>query len=167
MYLAICGLFRARWSVTVQDEWTRSLLHNRPDIQPQRILRTRALMDASIPDAVVTGHEPPISTLTLPDPDDRHVLAAAIHGDASVIVTANHRDFPTTALAPHHITAEEPDIFIQSLLDSDPHMAVAAFAIDRAGMTMPPMTVDEYLNALDRAGLASTAAALRAHIDGL
>jgi hypothetical protein len=110
-----------------------------------------------------------ISTLTLPDPDDRHVLAVAIHGGAGagVIVTINGKDFPATALAPYQIAIEHPDIFIRGLIDADPQTAVTAFALDRAGMALPAMTADEYLTALDHAGLVATAAALRAYIDDL
>ena len=167
IYLALAELYQARWSELIQDEWTRNLLQNRPDLDPQRIARTRSLMDSRIPDAVVSGYEPLISTLTLPDPNDRHVLAAALHAGARVIVTANLKDFPNTVLATLNITAEHPDQFIRALLEVASHQAIEAFAIDRASMTKPPMTADEYLNALEHAGLVVTAAALRPHIDEL
>jgi hypothetical protein len=77
---------------------------------------------------------------------------------------SNMKDFPVEALAPHNLIAEHPDIFIRGLLDADPQSAVTAFAIDRAAMTMPPMTAERYLAALDRASLVTTAAALKAHI---
>jgi hypothetical protein len=152
MYLAIEGMFRPRWSAAVQDEWIRALLTDRPNINPRRIARTRALMDAHILDANVSGYETLIPTLVLPDPHDRHVLAAAIHGGASVIVTRNLRHFPATALEPHEIEASDPDTFICDLIEGDPRTALSAFAIDRAAMTSPAMTRDEYLAALDHAG---------------
>jgi len=55
---------------------------------------TRALMDRVVPDCLVTGHEPLIDGLELPDPEDRHVLAAAIRGNADAIITMNLKDFP-------------------------------------------------------------------------
>ena len=55
-------------------------------------------MDRHVPDCLVTGYEPIIPTLTLPDPDDRHVLAAAIRCGAGSIVTFNLGDFPASAL---------------------------------------------------------------------
>lgn len=167
LYVALTGSYRARWSDAVQDEWMRALLRNRPDIDANRIARTRALMDARIFDAVVAGYDALIAPLSLPDPDDRHVLAAAIHGGASVIVTLNLKDFPASALAPHNITALHPDHFLRALLDADSQSVVTAFAADRASLLNPPMTVDQYLAALERNGLVSTAAALRLIVGGL
>lgn len=86
---------------------------------------------------------------------------------ASIIVTANVRDFPPEALAPHKITAQKPDPFIRSVLEADPETAIAAFAADRARLLKPPMAQREYLISLERAGLAETVAALRAYEDAL
>lgn len=77
MRLATTGLFAARWTSLIHDEWTRSLLSRRPELA-DKLSRTVELMNQAVPDALVTGHEPLIEGLTLPDPDDRHVLAAAI-----------------------------------------------------------------------------------------
>src|SRR5947209_1755214 len=118
MYLAAFDTYQPLWSDAVHQEWMDALLRSRPDLNPTRIARTRTLMDTHINNAKVIGYEPLIATLTLPDPGDRHVLAAAIHGGASIIVTANLKDFPATALAPHNIIAEHPDIFISGLLDT-------------------------------------------------
>jgi len=161
MYLAAFGAFRPMWSEAVHDEWTAALLQNRPDLHPARIARTRALMDAYVNNATVTGYEPLIATLTLPDPNDRHVLAAAIHGGANIIVTANLKDFPGTVLTPYHVTAQHPDTFMRGLIDDDPHSAAMAFAADRAAMLNPPMTVSEYAAMLAASDLPLTVAALR------
>lgn len=82
MRLALTDLFQARWTDRIHDEWTRNVLGNRPDITPESLARCRQLMDEHVPGCLVTGYEALISTLTLPDPDDRHVLAAAVHGRA-------------------------------------------------------------------------------------
>ncbi len=98
--LGLSGRFRARWSAQIHDEWKRNLLLNRPDLTAEQLNRTSALMDRAIPDALVTGHEELIAGLTLPDIDDRHVLAAAIRCNASVIVTFNEKDFPAQVPRP-------------------------------------------------------------------
>lgn len=92
--LAGSGIFRARWTDLIHDEWIRNLLEARPDLSPERLARTRQLMDASILGSLVEGFEDLISALDLPDPDDRHVLAAAIHSGSDAIITMNLKDFP-------------------------------------------------------------------------
>jgi hypothetical protein len=82
MHLALVGVFRAKWSADVHEEWMSSLLANRPDLTRKKLERTRQLMDKAAPDALVTGYEHLIPGLVLPDPKDRHVLAAAIRGGA-------------------------------------------------------------------------------------
>lgn len=57
-------------------------------------------MTDSFPDATINGWEELESSLTLPDPDDRHLVAAAIRGRADAIVTANLSDFPADVLEP-------------------------------------------------------------------
>src|SRR5437763_11557894 len=117
MHLALTGLFRARWSPDVHEEWISNLLKKRPDLTRDKLERTRMLMDKNAVDALVTGYEDLIPALHLPDPDDRHVLAAAIRGHADVIVTMNLRDFPSNAITPFRIEAQHPDEFVLHLLD--------------------------------------------------
>lgn len=76
--LASTGIVRARWSELILDECFRSILAQRPDLKPESLRRTRELMKEAVPDCIVTGFEPLVNGLELPDPDDRHVLAAAI-----------------------------------------------------------------------------------------
>lgn len=92
--------YAARWSDDVHREWMRALAESRPSLPQAAIQRMHALMEAHIGDASVRGYGPLIASLTLPDPDDRHVLAAAILGKANVIATSNLKDFPAEALAP-------------------------------------------------------------------
>ena len=77
MRLTLNGLFQARWSADVHEEWIRSLLRDRPDLPRERLLQVRDAMDEHAADCLVTGYESLIENLQLPDPDDRHVLAAA------------------------------------------------------------------------------------------
>ena len=167
MRLALSGLCRAKWSYWVHEEWIGAVLKNRPDLVREQLERTRALMDRHAEDCLVQNFEPLIDALDLPDPDDRHVLAAAICGRADVIVTRNVSDFPADRLAPFGIEAQHPDAFVSHLLDIDAEAVVAAARQHRASLKRPPMTVDVYLQTLERQGLASTVAALREHADAL
>jgi hypothetical protein len=161
MHLALTGLFRARWSAGVHDEWMTALLRNRPDLSREKLERTRALMDKHAEDAIVTGYEDLIEGLHLPDPDDRHVLAAAIRGRADVIVTANVKDFPDDVLAPFGIEAQHPDEFIAHLIDLSPGAVIAAAERHRESLKNPAKTIGEYLEMLEREGLTQTVSVLR------
>lgn len=164
MHLALTGLFRAKWSADVHEEWMRSLLKNRPDLTREKLERTRQLMDKATTDALVTGYEHLIPGLVLPDEDDRHVLAAAIRCGASLIVTCNLADFPPEALGPFDIEAQHPDEFILHLLDPAPGLAIEAAQNHRASLKNPSRTVEEYLDSLASQGLLETASALREHL---
>lgn len=163
--LARKKVFRLLWSDRVHEEWMRNLAARFPSIAPEKIERMRALMEGYVDDATVSGYEPLIASLTLPDPDDRHVLAAAIHGGASIIVTSNMRDFPAPALAAHGITAMTPDAFAIHLLSLDREGVLEALADDRADMRNPALAADAYLDALARSDMPTFAAALRASAD--
>ena len=163
MWLGLSGLLRPRWSHAIHEEWKRNLLINRPDLTRQQVDRTSALMDRAIPDGLVSGYEPLVAGLELPDPDDRHVLAAAIHGGASVIVTFNERDFPATLLSPHGLESRHPDAFVHDLLQLDMAAVVSAAQRQRAQLRHPPIGVDQYLEILRGQGLVQTTKALAGH----
>jgi hypothetical protein len=76
--IARSGLVQAKWTDEILDEMTRNLSAKRHDIPPERLVRLRELMNSAVADCLVTGYEPLVESLELPDPDDRHVLAAAI-----------------------------------------------------------------------------------------
>lgn len=156
MWLAMAGRFRARWTALIQDEWQRNLLKNRPDLEPAQLLRTISLMNQALPDAMVAGHEFLIDGLALPDADDRHVLAAAIHCNASVIVTFNGKDFPAKKLEIFQVEARHPDDFIDDLFDLDPAAVVSAAKRHRATLRNPACDVDRYLETLLKQGLPQT-----------
>lgn len=107
--VARAGVVQAHWSDDILDESFRSILRERPELAPEALERTRTLMNTALPDARVTGYERLVDSLELPDPDDRHVLAAAVRIGAQAIVTFNLKDFPATALEPLGIEAKHPD----------------------------------------------------------
>ena len=163
MYLAGSGLFQAKWTDRIHDEWVSSLLKNQPEINPERLLRTRRKMDNAVLDALITGYEPLIDTLQLPDPNDRHVLAAAIHAKVSHIATCNIRDFPNDVLEPFGIEAIVPDDFLVRLINKNAGVVLAAIKRQREHLKNPPKTVEEHLETLATQGLHKTVAFLREH----
>jgi len=154
-------LIQARWTAEIHDEWMRNVLKNNPKLTRERLERTRSLMDGAVPDCLVANYADLIDSLILPDPNDRHVLAAAIRGGADLIITYNLGDFPEDALTTYGIEAQHPDEFIAHLLDVAPGAVIAAAKCQREGLKNPPKTVDEFLAILEQQGLTQTVATLR------
>jgi hypothetical protein len=161
MHLALTGLFRAKWSAAVHEEWISNLLINRPDLTREKLERTRKLMDKAALDALVEGYEDLIPTLSLPDENDRHVLAAAIRGEAQVIVTMNLKDFPSEVLQKCEMVALHPDEFILQLIELAPDAVMDAAETHRQSLRNPPKSIEEFLASLDAQGLPESVAALR------
>jgi hypothetical protein len=109
----------------------------------------------------VTDYQDLVAGLTLPDPDDRHVLAAAIRSATDVIVTFNLKDFPTSEVGKYGIAAQHPDDFIAHLIDLAPHTVCAAAKRQRESLKNPPKTVAEFLDVLERLGLPQAVNELR------
>jgi hypothetical protein len=160
--LAAAGLYRPLWTARIEAEWTGALLAVRPDLTPAQIARTSGAMARAFPDAAVEGYGQHEAALSLPDPDDRHVLAAAVEAQADEIVTWNLDDFPDAALRPLGVAAVSPDDFVLSLIGADQDRVVATLRHHRARLDRPPLTAADYLGHLARAGLVATADALRA-----
>jgi predicted nucleic acid-binding protein len=163
--VAQAGLVRAKWTETIHDEWLRNVLKENPQLSPDRLARTRNLMNEAVRDCLVTDYEDLIDSLTLPDPDDRHVLAAAIRAGAEVIVTYNLKDFPAETLAPFDMEAMHPDDFLVGLLDLAPGAVCAAVKRQREGLRNPPKTAEELLTTLESQGLTQAVARLRPFIE--
>ena len=151
------------WSEEIQDEWTRSLLRNQPELRQEKLTRTCREMNSHFPNGLVRGYESVTPTLILPDPNDRHVLAVAIHAEAECIVTFNLSDFPKTILQPHGIEAVSPDEFIWRLMQQIPRTVLQVVRKHRLSLKNPPKPVDEYLATLEKQRLTKTVAFLREH----
>ncbi len=161
MRLALTGLFRARWSADVHEEWMTNLLRNQPDLSRAKLERTRMLMDKHAVGALVTGYESLIESLWLPDPNDRHVLAAAICGRTDIIVTANTRDFPVEIIGAFGIEVQHPDEFVVNWLNLAPNAVMAAAEEHRQSLKNPSKTTEEYFEMLKMQGLTQTALKLQ------
>jgi hypothetical protein len=160
MSLAETSLFRARWTDRIHEEWITNLLAQRQDLTRERLMRTRQLMDRTVPDCLISGYEDLIPVLELPDEKDRHVLAAAIRGGADVIVTTNLRHFPVETLARYDIEPQHPDTFADHLFNLNQGTVCAAAKRHRARLKKPPLNTRQYLDSLNSAGLTRTATEL-------
>lgn len=159
LQLGVDKIVSLKWTEAVYLEWTQALIRSRPDLA-DRMQRTGGIMVAALSDAMVSGYEHRVDDLDLPDPDDRHVLAAALESGAQMILTFNLRHFPAEAM-PAVVAAVHPDALLSLLLAADPTPVLAAIRKVRQRMAKPPMTSADYLDALLRAHLPLTANALQ------
>lgn len=164
MHLSLSGLFRARWTNEIHEEWISNLLDQRPDLSRAQLKRTRDLMNTHVMDALVENYEKLVTKLSLPDPHDRHVLAASIKAQASMIVTFNLKDFPAKVLEQYGMQAIHPDNFVTQLLTEDPDKISAIIDRLRKGLKNPPMNQAEYFNILRQQNLPKLVLALSAHL---
>jgi predicted nucleic acid-binding protein len=162
MSLASAGLYAAKWTRRIEAEWMTSIEERRPDLHGRLDYR-RDQMREAVPDWEVEAHawRPIAVGLALPDPNDVHVLAAALAGHADGIVTANLRDFPIDVVGPLGIEIIHPDQFIVAQWDLDQLAAVAAFKRMRARWKKPETNAEDFAGAMERGGLPATAQRLR------
>ena len=158
--LAVESLVAARWTDAIHDEWIRSLAKD-GRVTRERLIATRDLMKAVLSDADVRDYEHHVSGIALPDPDDRHVLAAAIAARASTILTWNVKHFPDAETAKLNVDVRDPDVFLTVLAGEDPDAITAVVDAARANLRITEPTAEEYLLALDRQGLKAFVAHIR------
>ncbi|MFF0389864.1 PIN domain-containing protein [Kitasatospora sp. NPDC004615] len=144
----------------ILDEVDRALIER--GISPEKNAERRRRMNNAVRDCLVTDYEPLIEGLKLPDPDDRHVLAAAIKAGAQVIVTNNLKDFPPDYLADWDIERKSPDDFVMDLIDMDGRVVYSCAREIADSRRNPPVTFDEVLLQSERSGLIESSTALRA-----
>lgn len=163
--LAADGMFAARWTAEIQEEWIRNLLTKRTDLTRDKLLTTAALMSTAIEDAVIVNYEYLIPTLQLPDQADRHVLAAAIVGHADAIVTFNLKDFPKHVVATHSIDILHPDDFLIAQYELNQIRVLSVLKNARLRLCKPQMPPQDYIATLEQQGLPQLCQVLRAAVD--
>jgi len=161
LQLAVADLFRAKWTADIHREWIEALLEREPHRDRAALERTRDLMNKAARDCLVTGYEALITSLELPDPDDCHVLAAAIVGQCDVIVTQNLKDFPADTLAAFGVEVQHPDDFLSNQLNLHPGAFCEAVRKVRTRLKNPPYSADDYLRTLTKQGLVVTVSELK------
>ena len=155
------GIVQAKWTREILGEMATALKRNRPDIPAARVDRLCDLMNRAVRDCLVSGYEPLMEGLKLPDPGDRHVLAAAIKSGAQVIVTRNLKDFPATDLEPWGIEAKSPDAFVLDQVGIKGRVVAGCVRQIADSRVNPPESVEDVLSQLERDGLVESVAALR------
>jgi predicted nucleic acid-binding protein len=158
--IAGTGLVQAKWTDRILDEAMAAVQKSRPNIPSEKLTRLRTLMIEAIPDSLVTGHEALIDQLQLRDPEDRHVLAAAIKVGAQVIVTGD-KDFTAEDLASWNVEAKHPDDFVMDQIDINDRLVWGCVQQIAIARKQHPQTVEDVLGELERSGLVQSVGALR------
>lgn len=135
-----------------------------PTLEPEVVARRFRDMDDAFEDALVTGWEPLETGIDLPDPDDRHVLAAALRGGAQAIVTFNLKDFPEDVLGPLDLTAVHPDQFLLDQFDLAPPVVLDVLCEQAAHTRCPRLDVEDVIARLARAGVPGFADEAARHL---
>lgn len=165
MHLAVTDLYRAKWTNEIHEEWITSVLSDRKDLNRGFLDRTREKMNLSVRDCLVENYHHLIPALTLPDNNDRHVLAAAINSSSSVIVTYNLKDFPKKIISEYGIEAQHPDEFIMKLFDLSAEIVCLAAKRHRISLKSPPKNTEQYLATLENQSLNKTVKKLKGYLD--
>lgn len=152
--LALFGAYEAHWSQVIQDEWQRNLLLNRPELKAEQLRRVELLMNQALPNALIQGYEAALHGIELPDPDDAHVVAAAYHVGATVIMTANLKDFPQAVLEQYSIVTMSPDDFLSLMLEQQAAQVKQALQLQVERYRNPPVTLKQLLQRLEKQGLS-------------
>lgn len=171
--LAAAGLYRVRWTEQILGETERAIARiiekkkdlkakdDPTDIAANQIKRVRK----AFPESLVTGHDVYIPAITLPDEDDRHVLAAAVHIRAEAIITDNLKDFPPETLSAYDVEAMSLDEFLADVIDLAGAEAVSALQAMRQRFKNPEYTREAFLRRLESLELLKTASALEEYND--
>ena len=155
LWFAVERLYRPIWSDRIFKEWERSL-RRRFDDAAGMLRVQREAMEGAFPEALVHVPASLIEGLSGPDPDDRHVVGAAIVSKADAIVTTNLKDFPSEVCDPLRIEIVHPDDFLVNVIDLHQERAVAACRKHREVLRNPPFTAEAFAAKFETAGLIQT-----------
>lgn len=165
LWFADQRLFQPHWSADILAEWRRSVMRRFPEVKEDQLVAKALEMEEFFPGAAISGYEGFIDCIRLPDPEDRHVLAAATVGRCAGIVTANTKHFPDEIVAPLGMEIIHPDDFIVNIIDLHPSRAVTACKNHRANMSQSNPTPQQFLERYERAGLVQAHQRLSRHIE--
>ncbi len=166
--LAVEGLYRPIWSRAILGELTGVEAAKRvgrgaePEQAHRAVEHLVRQMEWAFDDACVVGWEPLDGAYGLPDPNDEHLVAAAVVGGAGVIVSDNVKDLPSKLL-PDGLEVKTAAEFAADAVSVEP--AVARRALETISMRYmnPRRTVDDLLELLrDRYGMEQAVELIRA-----
>lgn len=150
--LARRAAFHPLWSSAILEELSRTIVNVNPNVTEERAEARIQAMNHAFEDAMVDGWEPLEECIVgLPDPDDRHIVAAAVRGNAAAIVTDNDKHFPSDVLDPLGLHAVTSDEFLLDVLDLSKSGMLSCLIEMVEKRKCPPVTVEDILDSLARA----------------
>lgn len=170
--LAEAEFFRLRWSQPILDETERALTnlhHQRGNADAAaRARRAIAAMTTAFPEAMVDDFAQLLAKpIGLPDPNDEHVIAAAVKTQAHAIVTENIADFPVELLSKLNLETRTADEFIADTIALEEGLAIPAIRNMRLRLTRPEMDASDLLRSFEAHGLFETVSVLTQHIGSI
>lgn len=159
-------LIAARWTDEIHDEWVRNVARAR-DVPLAKLQHLRQFMDETLPEAMVAGYERHVAAVNLPDPDDRHVVAAGIAAGATLILTWNLRHFPAKEMQKFGLRRETPDTFLSDIYDQVPDLMIASLAKARRNLTRTKVSEADFIDILNRQRLVQLAVRGQGHLGEL
>lgn len=149
LWIATEGGFDPLWTERILEETRRNLIAD-DLLVPAQWERLRTAMLASFPDAMLDQAAADAIEDEMPNHEkDRHVLAAAVVGDAELVVTSNLRHFERADLEKVGKQALSPDQLLCELLATEPELLHAAMEQLVAVMQIPhPWSVAELFGRL-------------------
>lgn len=158
--LAEHDLFLPLWSPNVLQEAQEAASRTLPDAAQQAFRKRPIMMDRAFPESSIHVEESEWSQFDLPDPDDRHVLAAAAQGQADALATRNIKDFPQKLLDSFSIQVITPDDLLCVLLRRNPEATASAIRELIDSRHRPPINIPDFAKRLERSGATQFAAAI-------
>jgi predicted nucleic acid-binding protein len=164
--LAEADLIQPLWSADILAELRRNLCDRQKNDEPTaaKVDRLISTLKGFFPDSMVDGYQPLVDRMEN-HPKDRHVLAAALQGNADVLLTFNLKDFEVRPIGDGFPELLHPDAFLLDVLDLAPGVVVRLLDRQVAEHKRPPKHLQGLLDVLDRSGLPGFAAEVRRHLD--
>ena len=166
-FMATRRLVHARWTRAIEEEWVERSLEKLAGLKRESVERRTDAMNRALPHALVSNYEHHIETIVFPDPDDRHVVAAALECKASVIVTRDKKHFTAGTLGPYGLRRMYPDDFLCDRLTDLPERVLDVVEQARLALGRSKPDAVSYIQIIDEAGLHGFAFQLKATAYGM
>jgi predicted nucleic acid-binding protein len=158
---AYYNLFVPIWTNEINTEWSNNLLINRKNIKAKSLQKTIDAMNSAFPNSNVQTASKLTRSLVLPDPKDRHVLAAAIKSNATSIITYNLKDFPVHNISRYKIEIHHPDDFLYLMMIKNQRLTIEIVTQIVESLNNPPITKIDLIENYKKIGLIKTARLLK------